>query len=93
MIRNTLKNKASQKTKLDFETFMKLVLFAYIDSTANGIRSKWNTCRGYFMAAREYDFFYLRVLQVSLTSDRSKQVTDTYSTRSKGVFRGVLGCP
>ena len=57
MIRNTLKNKPSQKPKLDFETIMKLVLFMYIDNTANGIRSKSNTCRGYFMAVREYDFF------------------------------------
>ena len=57
MIGNTLKNMASQKTKLDFETFMKLVLFTNIDSTADGIRSKSNTCRGYFMTARGYDFF------------------------------------
>ena len=32
------------------------------------------------MAARGYEF-YLRVLQVSLTSDRSERVRDTFGTR------------
>ena len=36
--------------------------------------------RGYFMAARGYEF-YLRVLKVSLTSERSERVRDTFSTR------------
>ena len=36
--------------------------------------------RGYYMAARGYEF-YLRVLQVSLTSERSERVRDTFSTR------------
>ena len=36
--------------------------------------------RGYFMAARGYDS-YLRVLKVSLTSERSERVRDTFSTR------------
>ena len=42
--------------------------------------SKSITYRGYFMAARGYEF-YLRVLKVSLTSERSEQVRDTFSTR------------
>lgn len=42
LIWNTLKRKASQKPKLDFEKFMKLVLLTYTNSTANGIRSKSN---------------------------------------------------
>ena len=33
------------------------------------------------MAARGYEF-YLRVLKVSLTSERSERVRDTFSTRS-----------
>ena len=36
--------------------------------------------RGYYMAARGYEF-YLRVLKVSLTSERSERVRDTFSTR------------
>ena len=36
--------------------------------------------RGYYMAARGYEF-YLRVMKVSLTSERSKRVRDTFSTR------------
>ena len=32
------------------------------------------------MAARGYEF-YLRVLKVSLTSERSKRVRDTFSTK------------
>ena len=36
--------------------------------------------RGYYMAARRNEF-YLRVLQVSLTSERSERVRDTFSTR------------
>ena len=36
--------------------------------------------RGYFMAARGYEF-YLRVLKVSLTSERSERVRDNFSTR------------
>ena len=36
--------------------------------------------RGYYMAARGYKF-YLRVLKVSLTSERSERVRDTFSTR------------
>ena len=36
--------------------------------------------RGYFMAARGYKF-YLQVLKVSLTSERSERVRDTFSTR------------
>ena len=35
--------------------------------------------RGYYMAARGYEF-YLRVLKVSLTSERSERVRDTIST-------------
>ena len=35
--------------------------------------------RGYYMAARGYEF-YLRVLKVSLTSERSERVRDTFST-------------
>ena len=35
--------------------------------------------RGYYMAARGYEF-YLRVLKVSLTSERSSLVRDTFST-------------
>ena len=36
---------------------------------------------GYYMAARGYEF-YLRVLKVSLTSERSERVRDTFSTRT-----------
>ena len=36
--------------------------------------------RGYYMAPRGYEF-YLRVLQVSLTSEGSERVRDTFSTR------------
>ena len=36
--------------------------------------------RGYYMAARGNEF-YLRVLKVSLTSERSEQVRDTFTTR------------
>ena len=36
--------------------------------------------RGYYMAAREYEF-YLPVLLVSLTSERSERLRDTISTR------------
>ena len=36
--------------------------------------------RGYFMAARGYEF-YLRVLKVSLTSERSERVRVTFSTK------------
>ena len=39
-----------------------------------------NLNRGYYMAVRGYKF-YLRVLQVSLTSERSERVRDTFSTR------------
>ena len=35
--------------------------------------------RGYYMAARGYEF-YLRVVKVSLTSERER-VRDTFSTR------------
>ena len=35
---------------------------------------------GYYMAARGYEF-YLRVLKVSLTSEQSKRVRNTFSTR------------
>ena len=35
---------------------------------------------GYYMAARGYKF-YLRVLKVSLTSERSERMRDTFSTR------------
>jgi len=37
------------------------------------------TNRGYYMAARGYEF-YLRVVKVSLTSERSERVRDTFST-------------
>ena len=37
--------------------------------------------RGYYMAARGYEF-YLRVLLVSLTSERSERVRDASSTRT-----------
>ena len=36
--------------------------------------------RGYYMAARGYEV-YLRVLKVTLTSERSEQVRDPFSTR------------
>ena len=36
--------------------------------------------RGYYMAAWGYEF-YLRVLKLSLTSERSERVRDTFSTR------------
>ena len=36
--------------------------------------------RGYYMAARGYEF-YVRVLKVSLTSERNERVRDTFSTR------------
>ena len=36
--------------------------------------------RGYYIAARGYEF-YLRVLKVSLTGERSERVRDTFSTR------------
>ena len=36
--------------------------------------------RGYYMAAWGYEF-YLLVLKVSLTSERSERVRDTFSTR------------
>ena len=36
--------------------------------------------RGYYMAAQGYEF-YLRVLKVSLTSEQSERVRDTFSTR------------
>ena len=36
--------------------------------------------RGYYMAAQGYEF-YLLVLKVSLTSERSERVRDTFSTR------------
>ena len=39
-----------------------------------------NTNRGYYMAARGYEF-YLRVLKVSLTSERSERVRDNFNTR------------
>ena len=35
---------------------------------------------GYYMAAWEYEF-YLRGLKISLTSERSERVRDTFSTR------------
>ena len=35
--------------------------------------------RGYYMAARGYEF-YLRVLKVSLMSEGSERVRDTFST-------------
>ena len=89
MIGNTLKNKASQKPKLDFETIMKLVLFMYIDNTANGIRSKSNTCRGYFMAAREYDF--LSSSAASISHEWTKQTSDRYLQHEKQ--RRIQGGP
>ena len=39
-----------------------------------------NINRGYYMATRGYEF-YLRVLKLSLTSERSERVRDTFSTR------------
>ena len=36
--------------------------------------------RGYYMAAQAYEF-YLHMLKVSLTSERSERVRDTFSTR------------
>ena len=45
----------------------------------NNVQQKY-IHRGYFMAARGYDF-YLRVLKVSLTSERSERVRDTFSMR------------
>ena len=37
------------------------------------------------MAARGYEF-YLRVLQVSLTSERSERMRDTFSTRRQNSY-------
>ena len=42
-------------------------------------RHDWGN-RGYYMAAQGYEF-YLRVLKVSLTSERSAPVRDTFSMR------------
>ena len=41
--------------------------------------------RGYYIAARGYEF-YLRVLLVSLKSERSERVRDTISTRRENSF-------
>ena len=53
-----------------------------IDTTKemSEICSAGNLYRVYYMAARGYEF-YLRVLQVSLTSERSERVRDTFSTK------------
>ena len=47
--------------------------------------------RGYYMATREYEF-YLRVLKVSLTSELSERVRDTFSSRVRGnsIFTGAV---
>ena len=45
----------------------------------NATLSKTRLNRGYYMAAWRYEF-YLRVLEVSLTSERSELVRDTFST-------------
>ena len=43
---------------------------------SGGVYSGDKLSRGYYMAARGYEF-YLRVLKVSLTSERSERVRDT----------------
>ena len=47
-----------------------VLYFAHVNEVRN---------RGYYMAAQGYEF-YLRVLKVSLMSERSEQVRDTFST-------------
>ena len=44
--------------------------------------------RGYYTAAWGYEF-YLRVLKVSLTSERSERVRNTFSTRKSWYFISI----
>ena len=53
--------------------------------TSSYIRTAVRIYRGYYKATRVYEF-YLRVLLVSLTRERSERVRDTISTRRKNSY-------
>ena len=57
-----------------------LQFFAYLGHSQIRIRILRFVYRGYYMATWGYEF-YFRVLKVSLTSERSERVRDTFSTR------------